>query len=202
MKKEKHSIVSYIWIVFLVISISLLWLGIKSSVIYSSSDFAPISNYTYERNISNKASIKDVNKHYIIEYEHKIYTIQKDRDSTIILKSTLENKDDIFKTTKESLIYTKDSHEITHRYQTICRDNKEIHEISNLSISHFILVGIPAYFASIIFLLITMFTFSIWKDERKKWWYSEMPSIKLKLSDISYQLFVLCTSLYEFLLAF
>ena len=157
-----------IWAGFLVISLLFLWLGIRSSVIYKSSELETVNTYVCEKDITNEVSITDLPESYILNYNHKSYTIMKDRDTTIVLKRTAEDRNGILKEAQESLVYQGNACEIVKRDETVYKDTKRAKEISRLSIIHFILVGLPSYFVSSILFLLTVFIFVIWKDEYKR----------------------------------
>ena len=158
-----------IWAGFLVISLLFLWLGIRSSVIYKSSELETVNTYVCEKDITNEVSITDLPESYILHYNHKSYTIMKGRDTTIVLKRTSEDRNGIFEEAQKSLVYRENAYEIIKRDETVYKDTKRAKEISRLSIIHFILVGLPSYFVSLIIFLIAVFTFVVWKDEYKKY---------------------------------
>ena len=188
MENKKKALPPF-WIVFLFISLLFLWLGISSSKIYKSSMIEAVNTYVYEKNITNEVLVSKLPKKYILNYNVSTYTIMKDRDTTIVLKNVLENNGDFSKETKESLVYRCTTNEIIRKVETVCKNAKRAKQISNLSISHFILVGLPSYFASLIFFLIALFIFVVWKEDfMKKRWEKTYPKL-WKLIGISCQLF-------------
>lgn len=173
MKKKKNGLMP-IWIVFLVISLLFLWLAIESSVIYKASNIETVSTYVYEKDITNSISIRDTQGNYILDYNHSTYTISKDRDTTIAIKSTSQSQNGISKDTRESLVFHNISNKsnkiikVVKRDEIVNKDSERARKISRLSISHFILIGIPSYIAALIFLIITILTFAVWKDSLKQ----------------------------------
>ena len=165
--EKKELISSYVWVVFLLLTGLFAFIAVKSSVIYNEKDISPIVHYIHERKISDKDSFKKVGNMYFVEYNQKRYIIN-DRDTIIHLGDIIEQDGNISKITKESLVYNQLHKELVYKKEEKLSNSKEISQISNISIFHFILVGIPSYFAAIIFLLITIFTFIVRKGEKGK----------------------------------
>jgi membrane protein insertase Oxa1/YidC/SpoIIIJ len=117
--------------------------------------------------ISDNNSFKKIGDKYSIDYNQKRYIIS-DRDTTIQLGETVDQNGAISKTTKEFLVYNQHQKELVYKKEDILKNSKEISQIINISRSHFFLVGISSYFAAIIFLLITIFTFIVRKGEKGK----------------------------------
>jgi hypothetical protein len=163
--EKKKKCVKPVWLVFLVIALLFLWLGVRSSVFYNSSEITTVSSYVYEKDITNGILIDNDQESYILNYNHNTYTIAKDKDTTIILKSeSYSYRKGISKDTMVSLIYNKSTNNLIKREEFVNKNAERAREIVNLSIIHFILVGIPSYIISFILFLITMFTFVVWKD--------------------------------------
>ena len=165
--KKKEMITSYVWIVFALVTAFFVFVAIKSSVIYSEKSISPIIHYVYEKVISDNNSFKKIGDKYSIDYNQKRYIIS-DRDTTIQLGETVDQNGAISKTTKEFLVYNQHQKELVYKKEDILKNSKEISQIVNISRSHFFLVGIPSYFAAIIFLLIAIFTFIVRKGEKGK----------------------------------
>lgn len=165
--EKKEMITSYVWIVFALVTAFFVFVAIKSSVIYSEKSISPIIHYVHEKVISDNNSFKKIGDKYSIDYNQKRYIIS-DRDTTIQLGETVDQNGAISKTTKEFLVYNQHQKELVYKKEDILKNSKEISQIVNISRSHFFLVGIPSYFAAIIFLLITIFTFIVRKGEKGK----------------------------------
>lgn len=165
--EKKEMITSYVWIVFALVTAFFVFVAIKSSVIYSEKSISPIIHYVYETVISDNNSFKKIGDKYSIDYNQKRYIIS-DRDTTIQLGETVDQNGAISKTTKEFLVYNQHQKELVYKKEDILKNSKEISQIVNISRSHFFLVGIPSYFAAIIFLLIAIFTFIVRKGEKGK----------------------------------